>query len=400
MDNMTKPLTLVTERNKMMLLVIGVMLIAANLRAPVTGIAPMIDLISNSFHLSATQAGMLTTLPLIAFALFAPPSAYLAKKFGLEYTIFSALVLIAAGLLFRSFGSVSALFIGTALIGLGVSIGNVLLPIVVKRDFPMKVAIMTSSYVLAMGIASGAASAFSIPLANDYGWGWQGALAALSALTFIAMIFWLPQLRYNSKPSPVNTSGSTSTNLWSKALAWQVSFYLGLGSYFTYTMIAWLPSLLIQSGFSSEEAGMVHGVFQIGTALPGIFIIPLMAKLNDQRLPAFGICAIAATCAVGLLYLPQFAYVWSFLLGLCSGAWFILGLSFISFRTNSPLQATTLSGMAQFIGYSLAAIGPMLGGYLHTLNNGWSEMITMIVIVCVTSATLGLFAGRRVTIDE
>ncbi|OEF29208.1 MFS transporter [Vibrio rumoiensis] len=393
----SKPL--MSPKNKTMILVIGVLLIAANLRAPVTGIAPMIDLISQSFQLSATQAGMLTTLPLIGFALFAPPSAYLAKKFGLEYTIFSALVLIAAGLLFRSVGNVSALFIGTALIGVGVSIGNVLLPIVVKRDFPMKVAIMTSSYVLAMGIASGAASAFSIPLANDYQLGWQGALAALSILTFIAMIFWLPQLPHNSKPTTVNNSDLKPVNLWNKALAWQVSLYLGLGSYFTYTVIAWLPSILIQTGFSSEEAGIVHGVFQIGTALPGIFIIPLMAKLNDQRLPAFSICFIAGVCSVGLLYLPQFSYAWSFLLGLCSGAWFILGLSFISLRTSSPLQATTLSGMAQFIGYSLAAIGPMLGGYLHSIQNGWGAVIIMIVIVCATAGSIGLLAGRKTVID-
>lgn len=387
--------SIMNNKNKTMLLVIGVLLVAANLRAPVTGIAPMIDLISQSFQLSATQAGLLTTLPLIAFALFAPPSSYLAKKLGLEYAIFVALVFIASGLIFRSLGSVSTLFIGTALIGIGVSIGNVLLPIVVKRDFPMKVAILTSSYVLAMGIASGVASAFSIPLANDYQLGWQGALAVLSGLTVIAMIFWAPQLRHNSKPSAVNNTDVKPTNLWNKALAWQVSLYLGLGSYFTYTIIAWLPSILVQTGFSSEEAGVVHGVFQIGTALPGIFIIPLMAKLHDQRLSAFSICFIAGVCSIGLLYLPQFSYIWSFLLGLCSGAWFILGLSFISLRTSSPLQATSLSGMAQFIGYSLAAIGPMLAGYLHSIQNGWNEVILMIVIVCICSGVIGLLSGRN-----
>ncbi|TVO39390.1 MFS transporter [Vibrio algivorus] len=386
---------IMTTKNRMMLLVVGVLLIAANLRAPVTGIAPMIELVSGSFQLSATQAGLLTTLPLIAFALFAPPSAYLAKRFGVEYTIFFALVFIAIGLILRSLGSVSNLFIGTGLIGIGVSIGNVLLPIVVKRDFPMKVALMTSSYVLAMGIASALASAFSIPLANFHQLGWQWSLAALSILTFIAMIIWLPQLSNNQKPNAVNDKASTSINLWSKSLAWQVSFYLGCGSYFTYTMVAWLPSLLVQAGYSSAEAGVIHGVFQIGTALPGIFIIPLVAKLADQRMPAFGIAGVAS---VGLLILPQFAYMWSFLLGLSSGAWFILGLSFISFRTSSPLQATTLSGMAQFLGYLLAAIGPMLAGYLYGINNGWNEVIWMILIICITAGTIGLFAGRNTVI--
>lgn len=389
---------IMTVKNRMMLLVVGVLLIAANLRAPVTGIAPMIELVSGSFQLSATQAGLLTTLPLIAFALFAPPSAYLAKRFGVEYTMFFALVFIAIGLILRSLGSVSSLFIGTGLIGIGVSIGNVLLPIVVKRDFPMKVALMTSSYVLAMGIASALASAFSIPLANFHQLGWQWSLAALSLLTFIAMAIWLPQLANNQKPSAVNDRASKSINLWSKSLAWQVSFYLGCGSYFTYTMVAWLPSLLVQAGYSSAQAGVIHGVFQIGTALPGIFIIPLVAKLTDQRMPAFGICFIAGVASIGLLLLPQFAYMWSFVLGLASGAWFILGLSFISFRTSNPLQATSLSGMAQFLGYSLAAVGPMLAGYLHGLNNGWNEVVWMIVILCSIAATIGLLAGRNTVI--
>ena len=391
---------IMTTKNRMMLLVVGVLLIAANLRAPVTGIAPMIELVSGSFQLSATQAGLLTTLPLIAFALFAPPSAYLAKRFGVEYTIFFALVFIAIGLILRSLGSVSSLFIGTGLIGIGVSIGNVLLPIVVKRDFPMKVALMTSSYVLAMGIASALASAFSIPLANFHQLGWQWSLAALSLLTFIAMAIWLPQLANNQKPSAVNDRASKPINLWSKSLAWQVSFYLGCGSYFTYTMVAWLPSLLVQAGYSSAQAGVIHGVFQIGTALPGIFIIPLVAKLADQRMPAFSICFIAGVASVGLLLLPQFAYMWSFVLGLASGAWFILGLSFISFRTSNPLQATSLSGMAQFLGYSLAAVGPMLAGYLHGLNNGWNEVIWMIVILCIIAGTIGLFAGRNRVIEN
>lgn len=384
-------------RKKMFLLVVGVMLIAANLRAPVTGIAPMIDLISQSFHLSATQAGLLTTLPLIAFALFAPPSAYLSKKLGIEYTMLLALIFIMCGLVTRSLGSVNSLYLGTVLIGVGVSIGNVLLPIVVKRDFPMKVALMTSSYVLAMGIASASASAFSIPLANDYQFGWQGSLAALAILTVIAIIFWFPQLTHNSKPNDTSDDQS-STNLWHKGLAWQVSLYLGLGSFFTYTMTAWLPSLLIQSGYHSEEAGVIHGVFQIGTALPGIFLIPLVAKLYDQRLPAFGICSVAGFCSVGLWLFPQYSYVWSLLLGLCSGAWFILGLSFISFRTKNPAQATSLSGMAQFIGYLLAAVGPMLAGYLHGIQNDWGEMMIMIVVICSTSAFIGLFVGKRRTI--
>lgn len=168
---------------------------------------------------------------------------------------------------------------------------------------------------------------------------------------------------------------------------------------FTYTLVAWIPSILVQTGFSAEEAGIIHAIFQIGTALPGIFIIPLMARLDDQRLFAFSVCIIAAICTVGLLYFPQFSYIWSFFLGLCSGTWFILGIAFISLRTSSTLMTTTLSGMAQFIGYTLAAIGPMVAGYLYGFNHEWSGVILMIVLVCATSACIGLMAGRKVVIE-
>lgn len=381
------------------MLIVAVMLLAANLRAPVTGVAPMIEIISQAFHLSATQAGLLTTLPLICFAIFAPPAAFLTKRLGVELTIIVALLLITFGIVIRSLGTVEWLFIGTALIGVGVSIGNVLLPIIVKRDFPMKVALLTSSYVLAMGIASASASAFSIPLAQFQGLGWQGSLAALSVIGVVAIIVWLPQLKYNQKPSSMNTSDSPVTNLWRHRLAWQVAFYLGCGSFFTYTIIAWLPSILVGHGYSASEAGVVHGVFQIGTALPGLFVIPLVARLSNQCLPAVSICLIAACSTVGLIFLPQFAYVWSMVLGLASGAWFILGLSFISFRTQNTLQATALSGIAQFIGYSLASIGPLLAGFLYGLHHRWMEVLLMILSICVISACLGWFAGKERVIE-
>ncbi|MFV0577032.1 MAG: MFS transporter [Vibrio sp.] len=376
------------------LLIIGVLFIAGNLRATVSGVAPMLGEISNSFTLSSIEAGMLTTLPLIAFALFAPPSAYFAKRFGLEYTIFGALLLIAIGVVCRSYGLVGSLFLGTILIGIGVSIGNVLLPIIVKRDFPMKVAVMTSSYVLAMGAASSLTSVFSIPLAKFHQLGWQVALSAIVILTVLAMLIWLPQLKYNSKPTVLATD-VTSTNLWANKLAWQISIYLGFGSFFTYIIMAWLPTINVLAGYTEAEAGVIHGVFQIGTALPGIFLIPLMAKLDDQRIPAFGICLVAGICCVGILKLPEYSYFWSLMLGVASGAWFILGISFISLRTSNSLQATSLSGMAQFIGYSCAAVGPMLGGYINELTQSWDNVMFMIAFISLFTAVIGLFVGRN-----
>ncbi len=167
------------------ILILGIIFIAANLRAPVTGLAPVLEQIILTFNLSPSQAGMLTTLPLIAFALASPMAASLAKKQGLEISLFIALILIGLGLASRLIDSMPMLYLGTAVIGIGIAIGNVLLPSLIKRDFPHKVAVMTSTYVLAMGIFGGSYAALIIPLAEYKSIGWQLALACYGLLTLV-----------------------------------------------------------------------------------------------------------------------------------------------------------------------------------------------------------------------
>ena len=188
------------------ILVIGIILIAANLRAPIAGIGPVLDQMIDSLHLSQSQAGMLTTLPLLAFAIASPLATALAKKQGIEISLFIALIMIALGLFSRIIDSTFMLYISTAIVGIGIAIGNVLLPSLIKRDFPHKIAVMTSAYVLAMGIFAGSYSAIIIPLANYQDLGWKIALASYGIVTIISIVVWLPQLRLRTKPNKVITA--------------------------------------------------------------------------------------------------------------------------------------------------------------------------------------------------
>ncbi|NNG43448.1 MFS transporter [Pseudoalteromonas sp. NEC-BIFX-2020_002] len=382
------------------ILILGIFFIAANLRAPVTGIAPVLDQIILAFSLTPTQAGMLTTLPLIAFALASPMAASLAKKQGLEISLFIALLLIGAGLSSRLIDSASALYFGTAIIGVGIAIGNVLLPSLIKRDFPHKVAVMTSSYVLAMGIFGGSYSALIIPLADYKNMGWQLALACYGLLTIVSLVIWLPQLKLHTKPDKALLNNTNSIKVWRQPLAWQITLLLGLNSFFTYIMIGWLPSILIEGGHCAQQAGALQGSFQVASAIPGIILIPLLAKLKDQRLLTCILALLAACCSLGLLYLPEFASIWSITLGFCSGACFILGLSFISLRTHDSRQATSLSGMAQCFGYLLAASGPILAGSLHSHFGSWSTTLWLCALASGLCAIFGYFGGRNVTMPN
>ena len=234
-------------------LVLGILFVAANLRAPITGIAPILERIIHTFTLSNAQAGMLTTLPLIAFAVASTMAATLARKIGIEKAIFIALLLIGAGIGLRLIDSVWMLYIATAVIGVGIAIGNVLLPSLIKRDFATRVAMMTSCYVLAMGIFSGGFSALVTPLANLKGLNWQGALGLFSVITLVSIVLWLPRLTTRTMPDnggvEPNKSGAPHTaklsKVWRFALAWQVTIFLGLNSFMTYVLIGWLPLSLI-----------------------------------------------------------------------------------------------------------------------------------------------------------
>lgn len=380
-------------------LILGILFIATNLRSPVTGIGVVLDQIIESLQLNASQAGLLTTLPLIAFAIASPLATILARRHGLETSLFIALLLIGLGLCSRVIDSTLILYVGTAVIGIGIAIGNVLLPSLVKRDFPHKAAVMTSSYVLAMGIFSGSYSALLIPLADYKDMGWQLALACYGLITLISILIWLPQLKLQDKRSK-DIQQPKQGKIWNHALAWYITLLLGLNSFFTYVMITWLPSILVEGGLDPEEAGVLHGMFQLASASPGIVLIPLLATLKDQRFLTLILALIACFCSLGLLYLPSYSFIWSTSLGFSSGAVYILGISFISLRTHDSNQAVSLSGMSQCIGYLLAATGPMIAGLMYSSFENWSSVLWLCAIASLFCAVFGYLSGRNIVLHR
>lgn len=381
------------------LLIGGILLIAANLRAPFTGLPPLLGLISADLGLGTTAAGALTTLPLLAFALLSPFSAGLARRHGLERTLFAGLAAIALGIVLRSAGTAWCLYLGAWTMGMGIAVSNVLLPSLIKRDFPHNIAALTGAYALAMGITAALSSAVAIPLAQA--WGWQGTLAAYLVLPLAALGVWATQLRtHGSTATHTAAPSSAGPSLWRSALAWQVTLFLGLNSSIYYVIIGWLPAFLAETGMSAAQAGTLHGAMQLATALPGLVLGPVLRRLRDQRLAASVLALCAALALTGLLALPRFAAFWTLLFGLSSGAWFILALALIGLRTGHAQQTAVLSGMAQSVGYLLAAAGPMAMGALHDTLGSWRLPLGVCIALAVVSAFVGALAGRDLQIGQ
>lgn len=317
------------SRVGVVVLVLSILLIGANLRAPITGLSPLIDNIRSDTGIGNASTGMLTTLPLIAFAVFALVAPRIARRAGIERTLFTGLIIIAVGLILRFFTPVWMLFVGTALAGIGIAMGNVLLPGLIKREFPKNVGVMTGAYAMTMNRMAALASGISVPLSNGLGSGWHGSLAVWVILTLVTMIAWIPQLRQRVKVSI--SLPNKGKKLWSSGLAWKVTGFMGLQSLLFYIMITWLPTILQNQGFSESISGWLLALMQL-CSLPTSFLLPILAgRFAGQR----GIVSIIALCFVmsfsGLLTGITWISVISVLLfGLAGGGVFSLATMFLS----------------------------------------------------------------------
>ncbi|EMA3752855.1 CynX/NimT family MFS transporter [Salmonella enterica] len=375
------------------LLIAGILMIATTLRVTFTGAAPLLETIRTDYGLSTAQTGLLTTLPLLAFALVSPLAASIARRFGMERSLFAAMLLICAGIALRSLPSAALLFAGTAIIGCGIALGNVLLPGLIKRDFSQHVARLTGAYSLTMGAAAALGSALVVPLAL-HGFGWRGALLMLMLFPLLAFLIWLPQWRTTRSANLSSSRALHERGIWRSPLAWQVTLFLGLNSLIYYVIIGWLPTILISHGYSEAQAGSLHGLLQLATAAPGLAIPLILHRFNDQRWIAALVSLLCATGAAGLWFVPGQAVIWTLLFGFGSGATMILGLTFIGLRASSAHQAAALSGMAQSVGYLLAACGPPVMGKLHDASGSWYLPLSGVTVLAIVMAIFGLYAGR------
>lgn len=375
------------------LLIAGILMIATTLRVTFTGAAPLLETIRTDYGLSTAQTGLLTTLPLLAFALVSPLAASIARRFGMERSLFAAMLLICAGIALRSLPSAALLFAGTAIIGCGIALGNVLLPGLIKRDFSQHVARLTGAYSLTMGAAAALGSALVVPLAL-HGFGWRGALLMLMLFPLLAFLIWLPQWRTTRSANLSSSRALHERGIWRSPLAWQVTLFLGLNSLIYYVIIGWLPTILISHGYSEAQAGSLHGLLQLATAAPGLAIPLILHRFNDQRWIAALVSLLCAVGAAGLWFVPGQAIIWTLLFGFGSGATMILGLTFIGLRASSAHQAAALSGMAQSVGYLLAACGPPVMGKLHDASGSWYLPLSGVTVLAIVMAIFGLYAGR------
>ena len=374
------------------LLLLGLILVALNLRPALASMAPLLSEVSRSLGLSAAQAGLLTTLPVLCLGLFAPLAPVLARRFGAERVVLGILLALAGGIVLRSaFGQVG-LFVGSILAGASIGVIGVLLPGIVKRDFAKQAGAMTGVYTMALCLGAAMAAGATVPLSEHLGHSWALGLGFWVVPALLAAVFWLPQVgeKHGAYQVAYRVRG-----LLRDPLAWQVTLYMGLQSSLAYIVFGWLPSILIGRGLTPTQAGLVLSGSVIVQLISSLAAPWLATRGKDQR-PAIVIAMLMTLGGLfGCLYAPiDGLWGWAILLGLGQGATFSLALTLIVLRSRDAHVAANLSSMAQGFGYTLASLGPFAVGVVHDLTGGWNALGWIFGLVGLGAIIAGIGAGR------
>jgi CP family cyanate transporter-like MFS transporter len=371
-------------------LLVVVVAAALNLRPAIAAVPPVLERIRADLGLSATGAGLLTALPVVCMGLFAPVGAALSRRLGREAAMAGALALVAAGNLIRSLGgSSAALFGGTFCAGVGIALGGVLLPGVVKAWFPDRAGAVTGLYTAGLVAGAAVASAATVPLMDAVGGGWPAAVAAWGLPAAAALAAWVPvtrRLRAAAEPAP-----GRARLPWGSGVAWRVTLYMGLQSLLYYAALTWLPPLYLAAGWPAGRAGLLLGLFSLTQIFSALAVPALADRAGDHR-PWVALCVGLTTAMLAAFALVPTAapWLWAALLGLGVGGMFALALTLLVKLASSPAAAARLSGMALLVGYLLAAAGPVLTGAIYDVAGSYRPPFMTLAGIGVATLTLGV----------
>lgn len=405
------------------LLPAAIVLIALNFRGPIVATAPVIGDVRADLGLTATVAGLLTTIPVLCFALATPFASWVIAKADPERAVSLSLVIVLAGTVVRSMPSAAALLIGTAVIGIGITIGNVVIPVVIRRDTsPERVGLVTGVYTSALNVGSMLTSLGTAPIAAV--WGWPVAIAVWAVLAVIAGFAWTYAVGARAawlrpvttgEPLPVTgpidqvlDTGAIRTVRAEQAAAepvrparrlitWGLTLAFGGQAFSYYALTAWIPTLLHDEiGFSKASSGASSSVFQI-LAVVGALGVPVLASKWRPRAIIALVAFLWLAMPLGLLLAPQLWLLWSVLGGAAQGGGITVIFIVIVRIVSSDADARRMSAFVQGGGYLIGSAGPLVAGSLHGATGDWTAPLLVVLVAVLTLGVVGTFAARRVS---
>ena len=389
----------VTARRTSVLVLIGLLLLSVNLRPAAVSIGPVLAEVRAGLGMSATAAGLLTSLPVLAFALFGALAPWFARRLGVHRVTLLALVAVVAGLGGRAVVSAQSEFLGLSMLALaGMAMANVLLPSLVKLHFPHRIGLVTALYTTALAIGLTGALMLTVPLAQAFG-GWRVGLGTWAVVALVAAIPWLGLVAHDrtleNAPSSIRFTDVARTRL---GLA--MAFFFGLQSLQAYSVFGWFAQLWRDNGYTAAQAGALVGLLAAVSIPLSLWAPRAAARRTDQRGLLLGVMACYPVGYVGLMIAPHdLAIVWAVFVGI-GAVTFPIVLTLIGLRSRTPEGTAALSGLTQSLGYLIAAVGPFAVGAIYEATGGWTWPLALLIALTVPQMLLGLYVARPAFIED
>lgn len=384
--------------------VLVVILVSTNLRSPITAVGPVLGQISDYLTLDSFQSSLLTAIPLFMFASCSVLVSKYSHVQGMHRFLLFGLIVLAVGIIVRVGGGTTSLFVGSVMIGLGICVGNVVAPGYIKTSFPNKIGLMTGIFAVAMNLMAAFASGFSLRLGDWTSFGWRGSLGVWVVLaigSIIAVFFDQLRGQKNVIPEQKKQVQTGIGHIFKSRLAWYISIFMGIQSLVYYSLISWLPKVLVDYGMAAKDTGWLLFLIQIAM-IPIMFVGPIIAhRMKDQRLMAVAVAVgMLGSILMFFLYKLDGIYVAAILLGLSNGLSFSLSILFFSLRAKSTANAIKISGMAQSVGYLIAAFGPPIFGKLHEIDPSWNYSFYFLAASVLLLLLTGIKAAENKFVEE
>ncbi len=388
-----------------LLVLVGMLLVALNLRAAVTSLGALLGEVRTGLGLSGAMAGLVTTLPTIAFAGLGALTPWLVRRYAPARVLVVAMTALAVGQVLRVVTDSALVFVATSALALaGIAVANILLPMLVKQHFPHRTGLVTGAYTMALTTGTTVAAASAVPVAHAFG-SWRAGLGVWAGLAALAVLPWVP-LALRARTARRAATGAVAVAAPARVrpartrLGWAMAVYFGAQSLSGYAIMGWLAQLFRDAGFRPETAGLLlAGVTALG--VPVALLMPTLAgRLRTLRPLVFGLTAFSAASYLGLALAPHDgALLWVALLALGQGA-FPLILTTIGLRARTAEGTVALSAFAQSTGYVIAALGPLLVGVLYEATGGWTAPIGFLLVALAVQTGAGLVIARPRFVED
>ncbi|NYG56498.1 MFS transporter [Nocardioides perillae] len=380
------------------LVLAGIVLLSVNLRPAAVSVGPVLEEVRAALEMGGAAAGLLTSLPVLAFAGFGALAPGLAARVGVHRVTLLSLLAVVGGLLARAAaGSGPTFLLWSAVALAGMATANVLLPSLVKLHFPDRTGLLTSVYTTALALGLTAALTLTAPLESVVGW--RPALATWAGLAAVAALPWVALATHDRRLDRRARAVSVRSVLRTR-LGAAMALFFGLQSMQAYAVFGWFATLWRDAGSSAEAAGALVGLVA-GVSIPLSALVPSLAARRESQVGIH--LALMACYPVGYLGLvlgpTELAWVWAVFVGtgLCS---FPLALTLVNLRSRTPEGTAALSGSTQAAGYLLAAAGPFAVGVVHDATGGWTVPVLLLLVLTLPQALVGIYCARPGAVED